>query len=92
MQRPFHVIITQGVLASKYPISIQTLTQGQYKCQKVRKILKNHVLVLDFAAMLLNLRKTQKFCKKIFFFHKRMQFDIKETFSGYFFPSLIFPL
>ena len=62
---------TQGVLASKFPISIRTLTQGQYRCQKVRKYLKNHVPVSDFATMLLNLRKTQKsqkFCKKKFFF------------------------
>ena len=72
---------TQGVLASKFPISIRTLTQGQYRCQKVRKILKNHLPVSDFATMLLNLRKTQKsrnFCKTIFFLEK-MEFDIKGT-------------
>ena len=66
---------TQGVLASRFPISIRTQTQGQYKCQKVQKILKDHVPVLDFATMLLNLRKTQKsqkFCKKKNFFRKKM--------------------
>ena len=64
---------TQGVLANKFPISIRTQTQGQYRCQKVRNILKNHLPVSDFATMLLNLRKTQKsrnFCKTIFFFGK----------------------
>ena len=63
-------------------MSIQTQTQGQHRCQKIRKILKNHVLVSDFATMLLDLRKTeksQKICKQIFFFRKKMQFDIKET-------------
>ena len=51
---------TQGVLDSKFPISIRTQTQGQYRCQNFRKILKIHVPVSDFATMLLNLRKTQK--------------------------------
>ena len=65
---------TKGVLASKFPISIRTQTQGQYRCQIVRKILKNHVPVSDFATILLNLRKTQKsekFCKKKFFLVKK---------------------
>ena len=79
----FYITFTQGVLASKFPISIRTQTQGQYRCQNVQKILKNHVPVSDFATMLLNLRKTQKsqnFCKKKkSFFRKKMQFDIKET-------------
>ena len=88
-------IYTQGDLASKFPISIRTLTQGQYRCQKVRKILKNHVPVSDFATMLLNLRKTQKsqnFCKNFFFlfFVKKCNLISKKHFSGCFFPSLIF--
>ena len=54
---------TQGVLAPKFPISIGTQTQGQYKCQKVQKLLKNHVQVSNFATMLLNLRKPKKYTK-----------------------------
>ena len=65
MQRPFHVIITQGVLASKYPIFVQTQTQDQHRNQKIRKMLKNHVPISAFATMLLNLKKKIKSYKKI---------------------------
>ena len=70
---PISVVIhTQGVLDSKFPISIRTQTQGQYRCQNVQTILKNHVPVSDFATMQLNLKKNSKigkiFAKKKKFF------------------------
>ena len=45
---------THSVHTRGFPISIRTQTQGQYRCQKVRKILKNHLPVSDFATMLLD--------------------------------------
>ena len=51
---------TQGVLASKFPISILTRTQGQHRCQKIRKILNNYVPISDFPTRHLNMRKRQK--------------------------------
>ena len=66
-----YVQATQGVLASKFPISILTRIQGQHRCQKIRKIPKNYVPVSDFATRQLNLgkcQKSQKFCKKKYFF------------------------
>ena len=66
-----HRCRTQGVLASKFPISILTWTQGQHRCQTIRKIPKNHVPVSDFATRQLNLRKlqnSQNICKKYIFF------------------------
>ena len=66
---------TQGVLAIKFPISIQTQIQGKHRYQKVQKTLKNHVPVSNFATMLLDSRKvqkSQKFCKKKIFFCKKI--------------------
>ncbi len=63
----------------KFPVPIQTQTQGLYRCQKVPKLLKNHVLVSTFATMLLNLRKTQKSqknCQKNFFSTKCTLFRV----------------
>ena len=37
--------LTQGVLASTFPISILTRTQGQHRCQKVKIIPKDYVPV-----------------------------------------------
>ena len=55
-EHPFVMgIFTQGVLASKFPISIRTQPQGHDRCQKVQKILKNHVPISNFATMVLNL-------------------------------------
>ena len=71
----------QGVLVSKFPISIQTQTR-----QKIRKIPKQHVPVSDFATRPLNLRKPQKpqkFCKEFFFSLKNAIQDQRRTFSGY---------
>ena len=65
---------TQGVLASKFPISIWTQIQGQHGCQIFRKIVYNYLPISDFATRSLNLgkpQKSQKFCKKIFFFVKK---------------------
>jgi len=56
--------ITQGVLANRFPISIRTQTQGQYRYQKVWNILKNHLPVSDFANMLLNSKITKILQKK----------------------------
>ena len=51
MKNSGHAIATQRVLASKFPISISMLTQGQPRCQKVRKIPKNYIPVSDFATI-----------------------------------------
>ena len=62
---------TQGVLASKFPISILMQIQGQHGCQIFRKIVYNYVPISDFATRSLNLRKPKKFqifCKIIFIF------------------------
>jgi hypothetical protein len=82
---------TQGVLASKFPISILAQTQGQHRCQKIRKILKKCVPVSDFATRQMNLRKpqnSQKFWKKIFRFGKKCNSKSKEHFSWYFLSIL----
>ena len=50
------------------------MTQGQHRCQKIWKNLKNYVLVSDFATRQLNLRKpkkTQKLLQKTPFFLKK---------------------
>ena len=83
VEQSLEAYCTQGVLASKFPILIQTQPQGHYRCQKVQKVFKNHVPVSNFATMHLNLRKTQ--INKNF--GKRYSMS-KEHLSGYFFPIL----
>ena len=78
---------TQGVLSSKFPISIQSRPWGTIGIKKVQKILTNHAAVSNFARMLLNLRntqKSQKLCKKTLFFLTKFNLLSKEHFSGYF--------
>ena len=63
-------------------------TQGQYRYQKVQKILRNYVLVLDFATKLLNLIKTQKlqkFCKWFFPLKNNAILYQRNTFQDNFF-------
>jgi hypothetical protein len=83
---------TQGVLASKFPISILMQIQGQHGCQIFRKIVKNYVPISDFATRLLNLSKPQKsqnFCKKnIFFSLKNANCNQRSTFPVYFLSIL----
>jgi hypothetical protein len=87
-----YVECTQGVLASKFPISILMQIQGQHGCQIFRKIVKNYVPNSDFATRLLNLSKPQKsqnFCKtNIFFSLKNANCNQRSTFPVYFLSIL----
>ena len=49
---------TQGVLASKFPISILTRTHGQHRCQKIRKIPKKLCTSLRFCQQAAEFEKT----------------------------------
>ena len=82
-----YTFYTQGVLASKFPISIQMQIQGWYRCQNVQKTLKNHLPVSNFATILLNLRKTQK----SLFLWNSICYQ-RNTFQGTFCQSLMFVL
>ena len=63
----YFILCKQGVLASKFPISILTRIQGQHECQIFSKTVQNYVSISYFDTRLLNLRKPKKLWKKCFF-------------------------
>ena len=83
---------TQGVLASKFPISILRWIQSRDGRQIFRKIVYNCVPISDFATRVLNLRKPQKsqnFCKrKKFILLKNANCNQMSIFSAYFLSFL----
>ena len=79
---------TQGVLASKFPISILRRIQGQDVPQIFKKIVQNYVTISDFATRPLKLRKPKKsqiFAKmNILILSKNENCNQRSTFPVYF--------